>query len=258
MSIFISFNFETGEAIAKEISKTLRTQGMDAWWFDKPIPPDQLDPMIGLALANCTRCIVLLTKPQMSNWQMAEIVTIRHVFSTRLPAGMARECFIFARATDLAPKRELLPLFHGSEQIKFHSRKAAKLDFRFLGATPPALVPVTCGNGLRPRIICDSDFEPIPGQYLIHGDFMHYSGPTNERYCWIFLQDNRGRLYIQQPRPTVTHTKRWAAPNIVIGSKITGILLAAVDDSPQDCEHGVKPELRSNRRQEVDKILGDS
>ncbi len=231
MSVFLSFNFATGDALAKTIGGNLRELGQDPWWFDRPIPLDQLDPMIGLALGNCTRCIVLLTRPQMSNWQMAEIVTIRHVFSTRLPGGLARECFIFARATDLVPIRESLPLFQGSEQIEFHSRDAAKVDFSFLGDTPPALVPVTCGRNRAPRIILDPDFKPVRGQHLIHGDFVPYSGPTRERHCWVFLRDKEERLYIQQPRPTVTHLNRWAAPNIVVGPDITSIVLAAVDDA---------------------------
>lgn len=231
MSVFISFNYKSGRQVAKVIARKLKAQGLDAWWFPGVLNHNQLDSMISLALANCSRCILLWTNEPMSGWQTAEISTIRHQFRERVPGGVAEECFIVARAVDVVPKNRKLPLFLGCEYVDFSTDRPEALDFSFLDATPPGLVPVTCGNGRSPRIVRSPDFKPVRGHHLIHGEFVPQSESARSRHCWIFLRDHERRLYIQQPRPTVTHMRRWAAPNIYIGANITAIMLAAADDA---------------------------
>lgn len=231
MSIFLSFNFKTGEKIAIGVEQALRKRGLDAWWFPEPVSPQQLDSMVSLALGNCDRCIVLLTNDPVSGWQMAEITSIRQVFSSRMPSGMGHECFVFLRATNLVPSHDPLPMFQDSQYVDFSSDDISALDLSFLDSPPPGMVPITCGPNRKPRILRKSSTKMARGRHILYGDFDAYEGEPSERNCWIFLKDVYGQFYIQQPRPTITHRDRWAAPNIVLGSEIAEILLTAADDA---------------------------
>ena len=230
MSMFISFNFKTAWTVARRLGEHLRAHGMDAWWLRQRIDRAQLDPVISIAFDNCQRCLILLTTPKLSTWQLAECLTLRQKFANRMPGQVPKECFLFARASDLCPKKPKLPFFDGCQEIVFDSRDFTKLDLSFLSSTPPGLIPLTCGGGRRPRIDRRPAFRARRGQHLLHGHFVQDRETMRPRFCWVLLRDTLGRLYVQQPRPTVTHNQRWAAPNIVIGDGIDAVLLTAVEE----------------------------
>jgi hypothetical protein len=43
----------------------------------------------------------------------------------------------------------------------------------------------------------------------------------------VFLEDGNDNWYVQQPRPTLTHARRWIAPSVYVGPDIQAAVLVA-------------------------------
>jgi len=229
MSVFISFNHRTGNKLAKLISEKLTVLGLDPWWFPKPLNTEQVDIMVHFALNNCNRCIFVWTQNPCSNWTFAELVSIRNYFKNRLPSGEATEAFTIIR--DLSngiKKTDTLPLFSDCEYINYE--KGIDLDLSFLNADIPGVVPLYAGDFIYPKLQINPKHINI-GKRILYGEIKSSikALPFKKRFCWVFLEDVYGNRYIQQPRPTFSHKRRWGSAPVNMGAGINSVVLSAVD-----------------------------
>lgn len=229
MSVFISYNHKSGQQVAMAVAESLRTVGLDPWWFPDPLHPEQVDAMVGNALANCSRCIFVWSSHEISNWTFFELMSIRNHFSNRLPSKEPSECFLIVRDCRVIESDATLPMFSECEYIDYHPDE--KMNLSFLDATHPGLIPLMSGEGRCPILDLPQKPDLHIGRLVLHGPIGNISGRTMPLlFCWIFLDDCHGNRYIQQPRPTLTHKSRWGGAPIFLGKDICAIRLAALDN----------------------------
>lgn len=229
MGVFISYNHGTGWKVAMEVADALRTQGLDPWWFPERLNPEQVDPMVAFALSNCTRCIFVWTMRQPSNWTFCELMSIRNHFGRRLASGDTAEAFIIVRVLPQIEVDKTLPLFSECQYVNYERGKP--LDFSFLDDNVPGVKPLVAGGNNHPKLELDRRYAYHIGKRVLHGPIATVPElPFKKRFCWVFLEDASRNRYIQQPRPTFTHTGRWGNAVVNLGKGINSILLSAVDD----------------------------
>lgn len=266
MSIFISFNYSTGFCAAMALAEELRRVGDDPWWFPEPLSPEQLDDIVDTALSNCRKCIIIWSKANPSEWQIAEIALIRQYLARRAPAGDPTDMFLVFRNTadPEIVKKETMPFLSNCEYIDYYDERGSNSlafkdmcrasnstdkialckqcepdtckasDFAIppldhIAGYTPGIEALTYSPSQKPRF-SNRKLEPGKGKYVLAGEFIkvEQSRERDVKYCWIFLKDKYGNYYLQQPRPTITHKRRWLSGNIHLGPEIESIVLAAL------------------------------
>lgn len=230
MSIFISYNHDTGSELALKVASKLRNNRLDPWWFPEKLHPEQVDGMVDHTLVNCNRCIFIWTQVTPSNWTFAELMSIRNYFRKRLPSEDASEAFLIIR--DLGQgigSNDTIPLFTDCQYINYNSE--TDLDFSFLSTGVPGVEPLTAGYFQYPKLAKDFLHDIHIGKRILHGPIIKEKNSLefDSRYVWIMLKDKFNNLYIQQPRPTITHKGRWGSAKVHLGKDITDIILYATD-----------------------------
>lgn len=229
MGMFISYSHSTGLDAAMAVETALKDQGLDPWWFSKPLHPEQIDAMVDFALANCTRCVFVWSSNPPSPWTLCEIMSIRNHFRRRLPSGEAGEAIIIVKDVQRVPEGLRLPLFEHSEYIRY--RQGERLDFTYLDSSVPGVKPLVAGNRAAPKFCDIMPDEVHIGKRILYGKILDRELPFNGRFCWVLLEDNGGNRYIQQPRPTFTHRRRWGSTIAYLGKNIQSIILVAVNET---------------------------
>ncbi len=231
MSIFISFNFATGNEVAHKIAKELLHHRLDPWWFPDPLPEDQISNVVETALGNCQSCILVWSR-KLTEWQTIEVATIRQILGQRAPAGDPTDMFLIFRNSEdeYIRKQKTLPLLQHSEYIDYRESDVVIPNLSHLANYIPSVESLIYANNRRPHFNKMEDFRPESGRHVLAGGFIEESKNENipSRHCWVLLEDVHGNLYIQQPRPTITHYFRWIMSNIQIGPNISGVILCAV------------------------------
>lgn len=268
MTTFISFNFLSGFCAAMVAASQLESHGEDCWWFPEPMEPAQLDDAVDTALANSNRCLLIWSKAELTPWQFFEICRIRDHLAKRTPAGDPTDMFIILRNvgdTDIKSE-STLPMFSHCEYIDycdelgangkrlsnecphvwgkndapeclsnspFHCEFSENIklpDLSYFTGFAPSITPLTYSGDKKPIFNRKIGFKPAQGRHVLIGEYQY--GQNNESgltlNCWIFLEDLWGKLYVQQPRPTITHAFRWLATNIHLGPNIKTIILAGL------------------------------
>jgi hypothetical protein len=219
MDYFISYNHDTAKDIVEELSKRLFEMGTSCWWLDKPLAPSTLHTAVQTAMESCHRCIVIWTTERLSHWQETEIATCRHLFWTRAPLQDPDERFVVLRLKSNREKK--IPMLNGEY-----------LDLDDVGTL--ALAPIVTALGPQSLVYNGrmkhefAEHTPLsPGVHTIIGRSIDSPLEVRSpRQCWVVLTDAHG-IYVQQPRPVVTHQQRWCASNVHIGDRLKEARLIA-------------------------------
>ena len=243
MSVFISYNFKTGHETAKLVDEELNRHKIDVWWIRNNLGESQLDSVIDRVLSTCQRCILIWSTLQLSEWQRSEIESIRQRLLMRRPPADTTDFFLVLRNREISSDKRL-PLLECSEYIEY--TPGQPVDLSHLAGYVSASLPLTNGAGFKPAFHLQSGCRCYTGKQSFTGEVLRdvISNEMRQQYCWIFLEDDEGKWYIQHPRPTFTHAKRWIAPTIILGDNIRAILLIAAS--------------RSVHKKIIDKVLAES
>ena len=231
MSIFISYNYATGFKAAQAIAAQLESYGIDVWWLPAPLQLNQVDMVVEQALAVCQRCIVIQSSEHLSDWQHTEVDSIQQRLKSYHPPTDVVDFFMVVRVPygedDTMPKRPI-PLLQCSEYIDCPVVGAEVTELKNIRDHVPGLSPLKFKRNRLPYLHTRAGNDCTRGRWSFTGGFKDTEYSGNDRYCWLFLEDHKGKWYIQHPRPTLTHAQRWIASSVVIGSNITAAVLAAL------------------------------
>jgi uncharacterized Fe-S cluster protein YjdI len=227
MSTFISYNYNTGYRSAKVLVNELRKIGNDPWWFPDAVSKRQVKAMVESSLSNCNSCILIWSSEILSNWQNYEANRIWFEFMNRTHTKDPTDMFVIFK--DCRIKSNVLPLFDNSEYIDFDCIALDFPNLSFLEEHLPSMHPLVIKENKQPYFKKIDNFRPEQGIHSFVGEFKKVEiDNIINKHCWILIKDINGDLYIQQPRPTVSHQNRWFAANINLGPEIKEVILAAV------------------------------
>lgn len=237
-SVFISYNFDTASDIAEDVAEALKEIGMDTWWLKEPVDGSQLKITVDNALRNCSRTIVIWTTPTLSAWQQLEVHFMQGLLQDNLHSS---DIFIVVRAKEQAMNSDNFLIFlEAAEYVNWSDRNSTV--FAYLSNSRLGPLCLNLPSNINPKF--DSDFKNgklCPngsGLYSFFGHFRDlkdnetvYSSPDAwVGFHWVFLQDP-WNYFIQHPRPTITHNRRWNVGNVRIGTHVNKVHLAVVKDA---------------------------
>jgi hypothetical protein len=232
MNVFITYNYKTGWHIAKATASALEDLGLDPWWFPGPADAEQIDLMVTAAAENCRVCVVVWSSPHVSDWQLAEIMGLWHRLAPAWPGSDPTDAFVVLRniSHSQIKERRTLPFLAHSEYLDYGANGNDTLpDLGRLRDWHPGTQFLSCESGRAPEF-AEGALRTTPnvGRHVLIGRFTERSvGPRSGWKCWIVFEDLHNNVYVQQPRPTVTHPGRWIATNVYIGRGIKAVTLRA-------------------------------
>lgn len=230
MSVFISYNFDTGKKTAEMVSTELARCGIDTWWISDNLKTHQLDEIIERVLSTCQRGIIIWSTLDLSEWQRTEIEAIRQRLLSRRPVDDPTDFFMILRHEAILENlpedhSKHLPLLEMSEYIDY--TPGYGIDLSQLIDYTSRHLPLIIKDRKIPQLHPITDSKCALGKRVITGTFKDEENQINGQNCWVLLVDTKGLWYVQQPRPTFTHAHRWIAPSIYIGQGIVEIILIA-------------------------------
>lgn len=223
MDYFITYNHKTGRDYVEQLSERLFACGIGCWWLANPCPETQLDEVVRIAMESCSRCIVVWTTRELTPWQHMEVSVCHLHFRQRAPSRDPAEQFVVLRSvTDgKIGAADRIPLLTITEYLDFDSILSLNLDPITTAVGPRLLV---YDGTVKPHF---AEHSPLPaGIHAITGAVTNGPGPCGPKQCWIVLSDDYG-IYVQQPRPVMTHQGRWCASNVHVGRGLKRALLLA-------------------------------